>query len=45
MKLTAHFCRRPLSSVILDEGMAENLKKDVAEFLETGSWYNDRGAC
>lgn len=37
--------RRPLSSVILDEGMAENLKKDVAEFLETGSWYNDRGAC
>lgn len=35
--------RRPLASVILDEHMAENLKKDVADFLATGSWYTDRG--
>ncbi|XP_015916602.1 mitochondrial chaperone BCS1 [Parasteatoda tepidariorum] len=35
--------RRPLSSVILDEGVAERICNDVKEFINTPSWYIDRG--
>lgn len=35
--------RRPLSSVILDEGQSEKLLSDVKEFLASSSWYLERG--
>lgn len=35
--------RRPLQSVILAKGIAENLMSDIREFLGSGKWYQDRG--
>jgi hypothetical protein len=34
---------RPLSSVILEEGVAEKLVNDAKEFVRSGKWYSDRG--
>ncbi|GAU94700.1 hypothetical protein RvY_06425 [Ramazzottius varieornatus] len=35
--------RRPLSSVVLDQGVGERIVKDVREFINNPSWYTDRG--
>ena len=35
--------RRPLESVILDDGQAEKLLDDAKEFLNSSKWYNDNG--
>uniref|UniRef100_A0A7S0Q794 Mitochondrial chaperone BCS1 n=1 Tax=Coccolithus braarudii TaxID=221442 RepID=A0A7S0Q794_9EUKA len=35
--------RRPLHSVVLDQGIAEHLRDDVGEFLDSSKWYADRG--
>lgn len=34
---------RSLSSVILDEGVIENILKDIHNFVDDKSWYLDRG--
>jgi len=36
---------RSLSSVILDEGVIENILKDIRNFVDEKSWYLDRGMC
>nr|CAI5854383.1 unnamed protein product [Callosobruchus analis] len=35
--------RRPISSVILDEGISERILKDCLEFISNPTWYTDRG--
>ncbi|KAI9844013.1 MAG: hypothetical protein M1837_005948 [Sclerophora amabilis] len=35
--------KRPLESVILDEGVKEKIMDDVRDFLQSGQWYYDRG--
>ncbi|KAI9857384.1 MAG: hypothetical protein M1813_008287 [Trichoglossum hirsutum] len=35
--------KRPLESVVLDEGIKERIVKDVKDFLGSGRWYFDRG--
>jgi len=35
--------RRPFDSVVLQEGLAENVLSDVQEFLDARTWYLDRG--
>jgi len=35
--------KRPLGSVILDEGVKERIVHDVKEFLTAQQWYTDRG--
>eukprot|EP00617_Octactis_speculum_P001374 CAMPEP_0185773352 /NCGR_PEP_ID=MMETSP1174-20130828/73115_1 /TAXON_ID=35687 /ORGANISM="Dictyocha speculum, Strain CCMP1381" /LENGTH=320 /DNA_ID=CAMNT_0028460005 /DNA_START=15 /DNA_END=977 /DNA_ORIENTATION=+ len=35
--------RRPLSSVILDDGVAEGILEDVRLFTDSKQWYLDRG--
>ena len=35
--------KRPLESVVLDEGVKERIVEDVQDFLNTGQWYHDRG--
>lgn len=35
--------KRPLDSVILDQGVKERIVEDVKDFLASGSWYQDRG--
>ncbi|KAE8367712.1 BCS1 N terminal-domain-containing protein [Aspergillus caelatus] len=35
--------KRPLESVILDEGVKERIVDDVKDFLSSGKWYHDRG--
>ncbi|KAF9876622.1 hypothetical protein CkaCkLH20_06030 [Colletotrichum karsti] len=35
--------KRPLGSVILDEGVKESIVGDVREFLDQQQWYVDRG--
>ncbi|XP_032232146.2 mitochondrial chaperone BCS1 [Nematostella vectensis] len=35
--------KRPLNSVILDEGIAEGILADVKEFIGSPRWYMDRG--
>lgn len=35
--------RRPLSSVVLENGMAERIVDDVKEFIGNPKWYTDRG--
>ncbi|RUP51111.1 BCS1 N terminal-domain-containing protein [Jimgerdemannia flammicorona] len=37
--------RRMLSSVILDNGIKERIVKDVKDFINNGSWYNERADC
>lgn len=35
--------RRPIRSVVLDEGVGERILADVREFIENPSWYSNRG--
>ncbi|VDN12427.1 unnamed protein product [Dibothriocephalus latus] len=35
--------RRPLTSVVLDKGLAETISSDVKEFIESQAWYTERG--
>jgi len=35
--------KRPLKSVVLEEGLSEKIENDVREFLEARTWYLDRG--
>lgn len=35
--------KRPLGSVVLDEGIAEGIVSDVKDFLARREWYSDRG--
>jgi len=35
--------RRPLESVILDDGMAEKVHADIKDFLSSSDWYIKRG--
>lgn len=35
--------RRPLSSVVLDDGISQKILNDCLEFIETPKWYSDRG--
>lgn len=35
--------RRPLSSVVLENGVAERIVEDVKEFISNPKWYTDRG--
>ncbi|KAH7868898.1 P-loop containing nucleoside triphosphate hydrolase protein [Lentinula edodes] len=35
--------RRPFNSVILQEGVLDSLRQDAKEFMETESWYTERG--
>lgn len=36
--------KRPLKSVVLQDGVAEQLEKDVSAFLQRRQWYADRGS-
>lgn len=35
--------KRPISSVILDEGISERILRDCEEFISNPKWYTDRG--
>ena len=35
--------RRPVSSVILDHGVADTVLADVREFMDSQEWYKERG--
>lgn len=35
--------RRPIASVVLDEGIAERIMSDVKEFTNNPKWYTERG--
>lgn len=35
--------RRPLKSVVLDEGVSDRILKDCREFIQNPQWYADRG--
>lgn len=35
--------RRPLSSVILDQGISNKILEDIKYFIYNPSWYSDRG--
>ena len=35
--------RRPLDSVILDEGISQRIYEDVLKWKESASWYMDKG--
>lgn len=35
--------RRPLSSIILEQGVIESLIEDAGEFLNSENWYVDAG--
>ncbi|PLB53189.1 mitochondrial chaperone Bcs1 [Aspergillus steynii IBT 23096] len=35
--------KRPLESVVLDEGVKEKIVEDVKDFADSGKWYYDRG--
>lgn len=35
--------RRPLSSVVLEAGVAERIVDDVKDFIGNPKWYTDRG--
>ncbi|OJI99937.1 hypothetical protein ASPVEDRAFT_81524 [Aspergillus versicolor CBS 583.65] len=35
--------KRPLNSVVLDEGVKERIVEDVKDFLSSAQWYHDRG--
>jgi PREDICTED: similar to ENSANGP00000013378 len=35
--------RKHLSSVILDGNISETILKDVREFIDSSSWYEERG--
>uniref|UniRef100_A0A0N5BS40 Mitochondrial chaperone BCS1 n=1 Tax=Strongyloides papillosus TaxID=174720 RepID=A0A0N5BS40_STREA len=35
--------KRPLESVILEDGLSKKIHDDLEEFIKSGSWYSDRG--
>lgn len=35
--------RRPLSSVVLEQGLANRIVRDIREFIDNPKWYTDRG--
>lgn len=35
--------RRPLNSVVLDEGVSSKILTDCKDFINTPKWYSDRG--
>ena len=35
--------KRPISSVITTDGVADKIEKDMKEFLDSESWYTRRG--
>lgn len=35
--------RRPISSVILDDGVSDKIVRDCLEFIDNPLWYSDRG--
>ena len=35
--------KRPLSSIVLDDGIKELLLEDARDFLKSKQWYEDRG--
>ncbi|CAG0899786.1 unnamed protein product [Cyprideis torosa] len=35
--------KRPLTSVVLDQGITEHVRDDVLEFIHNPEWYRDRG--
>lgn len=35
--------RRPINSVVLDEGVADRIIQDCKEFINSPTWYSDRG--
>ncbi|KAI9217526.1 BCS1 N terminal-domain-containing protein [Blastocladiella britannica] len=35
--------KRPIGSVVLEDGVAEGVVRDVKRFLENWAWYNERG--
>lgn len=35
--------KRPLNSVVLDNGLSERIRGDVLEFIDNPKWYLDRG--
>ncbi|KAJ3374458.1 hypothetical protein GGF31_007236 [Allomyces arbusculus] len=35
--------KRPISSVVLDDGISERILQDVRRFLDNWKWYNERG--
>lgn len=37
--------KRPVDSVVLQEGVSETIKRDVTAFLQRRQWYADRGSC
>ena len=39
----SHRRKRPIDSVILDEGISEQIVTDVREFIQNPQWYHDRG--
>ncbi|KAF8060207.1 P-loop containing nucleoside triphosphate hydrolase protein, partial [Lyophyllum atratum] len=40
---TKHKARRPLSSIVLTDGVVESLVQDAQEFLSTEEWYMEAG--
>jgi len=35
--------RRPLESVVLDQGVGKRIVNDIQEFIDNPSWYSQRG--
>ena len=35
--------RRPIHSVVLEDGLSEEIVGDVKEFIDHPTWYTDRG--
>jgi chaperone BCS1 len=35
--------RRPIESVVLDQGVGKRIVKDIQEFIDNPSWYSQRG--
>ena len=42
-KLVASRAKRPLNSIVLDDGIKELLVGDAREFMRSKQWYTDRG--
>ncbi|KAG5457031.1 MAG: P-loop containing nucleoside triphosphate hydrolase protein [Olpidium bornovanus] len=40
---TVMYTSRPIDSVVLDGDLAQEILRDVRDFLANGKWYNDRG--
>lgn len=41
--ITKNKMRRPLSSIILPEGVTDSIIRDAREFLDTADWYAKTG--